>query len=803
MYSRHCTNIIPVHPQFNSCPESIKHSAALVTASTMTNHSHPPPTQSKDGLSSSLFLDQWQAIESNTHLPEQQRLDSLFLLASSLVANNTVDSNSNDSCDADLHKPRSPTPAISNGIIEATDALAAPLAPRAHKKQRQLIYQSRSSASCDCGCDSILTRMATPHSGCCLAATTTITTAAATRLKTFPCFPSFPPDILFQVFGLLDAHSLLKASRVCSHWHSLITLFEKTYWRNLCKRTWNISNNSLLAASWKELYMMHDNIHRCGDSSTTDSQERYLFSSFKDKFQISSDTMDSGSVRSKTLDSGSVRSKTSFSRPGSSQPTQKANLFAWPTNPQLTYTVAIGGNAICWVNAMAYSSDLNVAIIGSSPSDSASSVSRPSSVGAHASSSTSHLGEQASFTLMSQPYPFSASNLIDIVPPAAEPLTLGRPLTPFVASQRVLRGHLRPVSLVLANHDGNFVSFDDSSTIIVWRISDFAEHCRINPIVQLGVILSMNVHRRHIVGGGHTGKIVVWNMDTSDIVATFMVPQKYIGTISPTELLNVGIWDDLVVCGLYDGTFYVHSIATKQLVYCLSNADFPCSISSNLAHVARDLSAIPPNMESLAEAVPASAHVTDPQMSVYTGTGEPNDIQANSDLQAGLWSIESPDAARLSLPPPHAVLPPLETVQINPPSVAPLPLPLPLPLPPHHQHTSHVPMTLAMNGHILITNGRGHNEIAVWDMTTGHPLCVLSESIALARDGFSIPDFREIRFAELAHDGSCIFSSVAFEGNLAMLIWDFRSQRRSQRVFSKLVLDEAAQIEVWICMESC
>ncbi|KAH9246115.1 hypothetical protein BASA81_016364 [Batrachochytrium salamandrivorans] len=624
MYSRHCTNIIPVHPQFNSCPESIKHSAALVTASTMTNHSHPPPTQSKDGLSSSLFLDQWQAIESNTHLPEQQRLDSLFLLASSLVANNTVDSNSNDSCDADLHKPRSPTPAISNGIIEATDALAAPLAPRAHKKQRQLIYQSRSSAT----------------------ATTTITTAAATRLKTFPCFPSFPPDILFQVFGLLDAHSLLKASRVCSHWHSLITLFEKTYWRNLCKRTWNISNNSLLAASWKELYMMHDNIHRCGDSSTTDSQERYLFSSFKDKFQISSDTMDSGSVRSKTLDSGSVRSKTSFSRPGSSQPTQKANLFAWPTNPQLTYTVAIGGNAICWVNAMAYSSDLNVAIIGSSPSDSASSVSRPSSVGAHASSSTSHLGEQASFTLMSQPYPFSASNLIDIVPPAAEPLTLGRPLTPFVASQRVLRGHLRP----------------------------------------LGVILSMNVHRRHIVGGGHTGKIVVWNMDTSDIVATFMVPQKYIGTISPTELLNVGIWDDLVVCGLYDGTFYVHSIATKQLVYCLSNADFPCSISSNLAHVARDLSAIPPNMESLAEAVPASAHVTDPQMSVYTGTGEPNDIQANSDLQAGLWSIESPDAARLSLPPPHAVLPPLETVQINPPSVAPLPLPLPLPLPPHH-HT--------------------------------------------------------------------------------------------------------------------
>ncbi|KAH9246116.1 hypothetical protein BASA81_016365 [Batrachochytrium salamandrivorans] len=75
-----------------------------------------------------------------------------------------------------------------------------------------------------------------------------------------------------------------------------------------------------------------------------------------------------------------------------------------------------------------------------------------------------------------------------------------------------------------------------------------------------------------------------------------------------------------------------------------------------------------------------------------------------------------------------------------------------------------------MNGHILITNGRGHNEIAVWDMTTGHPLCVLSESIALARDGFSIPDFREIRFAELAHDGSCIFSSVAFEGNLAMLM---------------------------------
>ncbi|XJO77926.1 hypothetical protein BDV3_002441 [Batrachochytrium dendrobatidis] len=728
------------------------------------------------------FMDQWRLIEANPVLSEQQRQDSFFQLASSIV--HSTDLTTSD----DVHNY------TDSSIRQQSHLLStAALAPRAHKKLR-LRGQSRSNWELDshtavnCRCDP------TQHHSC---HAHPANAHMATKAIIVLGFPHFPTDILFQIFGLLDAHSLLLVSSICKEWHSIVCAFDMTYWRSLCKRTWGIITNSLMASSWKELYMMHDNIHKCGDGLNSN---RYLFASFKNKFQILPDTPNPETASSKNPKITQSQKHT---------PSQRSNLFAWPTNPQLTYTVAISGDVICWVNAMAYSTDLNVSIFGAHHTtiENSASFSTPQS---HTLAST-----------LPGAYPSSASTslvgAVDIVPPAAEPLTFGLPSTPFVKPQHVLRGHTRPVSLVLANHDGNFVSFDDSSAIFVWRISDFTEHSRINPIEQLGVIHSMNVHKRHIVGGGHSGKVVVWNMDTTDVIAIFSVPDQYIGTISPTELLNVSIWDDYVVCGLYDGTFYVHSIKSKKLVYTLSNTNVPRTLQNGLNSVVQDLAATaePIAAETIVPAPVSSIQTSEPHFSTYTGTGAPNGIETVADAlgEAGTIPVEShvgsgttltllhdATAALVTEPiaAPIQVMQPVHAVTHIPP--APVLIPPPLILP---QRTSHVPMTLAMNGHILITNGAHHNEIAVWDMTTGKPLYTLSESIALARDGYSIPDYREIRFAELSHCGSCMFSSVAFEGNLAMLVWDFRLKKTCKRVFSKLVLDEHAQIEVWICEESC
>eukprot|EP00842_Homolaphlyctis_polyrhiza_P005324 jgi/Hompol1/5793/HPOL_004711-RA len=115
------------------------------------------------------------------------------------------------------------------------------------------------------------------------------------------------------------------------------------------------------------------------------------------------------------------------------------------------------------------------------------------------------------------------------------------------------------------------------------------------------------------------------------------------------------------------------------------------------------------------------------------------------------------------------------------------------------------PSILALNGHVILTNGAKSDEIALWDSRTGAWIQTLSEIDSLAQHGFSVSSFRGIKFAEMAHNGSCVFASVSFEGSHSMIVWDFQARRLCQRSFQRIALEfpDTAEnsMEVWLCTD--
>ncbi|KAJ3034184.1 hypothetical protein HK097_004586 [Rhizophlyctis rosea] len=142
-------------------------------------------------------------------------------------------------------------------------------------------------------------------------------------------------------------------------------------------------------------------------------------------------------------------------------------------------------------------------------------------------------------------------------------------------------------------------------------------------------------------------------------------------------------------------------------------------------------------------------------------------------------------------------------------------------------------MTLALNGHILLTNGPDKHQLALWDLSKRPsasdrlpsplqppPLHILSESEAMRKMHFEVPGFRDLKFAELSRDGTCVFGSVRFERDLTLLCWDFRERERSgvgpggekgdgnkegmgkrTRKFERRSLDGLMQIDFWLCYD--
>ncbi|ORX85351.1 WD40 repeat-like protein [Anaeromyces robustus] len=105
------------------------------------------------------------------------------------------------------------------------------------------------------------------------------------------------------------------------------------------------------------------------------------------------------------------------------------------------------------------------------------------------------------------------------------------------------------------------------------------------------------------------------------------------------------------------------------------------------------------------------------------------------------------------------------------------------------------PFTLAINSHLLLTNGPERNMLSIWSLKTGELLYNLSEERALEKLDLHLPTSRmidlpsELSFAEFSTDYSFIFTTLQYEQESSLAVWDFRSDQYPQKTRYFDVLD--------------
>ncbi|KAJ3315850.1 hypothetical protein HDV04_000057 [Boothiomyces sp. JEL0838] len=227
--------------------------------------------------------------------------------------------------------------------------------------------------------------------------------------------------------------------------------------------------------------------------------------------------------------------------------------------------------------------------------------------------------------------------------------------------------------------------------------------------------------------------------DINTCNSIFMLQTKY----EDFKALNVGIWNDLLVYGMGNGKFVSYDLKTKTEGIVLDIADV--EVDSDPEQTPRQL-------------------IEDDELPEVT---EEEDVDDN-----------------------HL---PMDVPGITPEFLAQV----------QNVHVGFVPRTLALNGHILITNSKGGNKIVLWDINNGKFIADLSEHKSAAQYSLSIPPNQDLSLAELSRDGTLIYSTVQEEDFFSrLLVWDFKTGKREVGCF-KIYLECLAseyKIETWLAV---
>ncbi|KAJ3299132.1 hypothetical protein HDU76_006399, partial [Blyttiomyces sp. JEL0837] len=346
-----------------------------------------------------------------------------------------------------------------------------------------------------------------------------------------------------------------------------------------------------------------------------------------------------------------------------------------------------------------------------------------------------------------------------------------------------LQGHEHPIGLLLSNGKGILVSFDERSKIYVWDLSTKTLIRRLNNDNRHDYIHSMHVNGNRVVAGSKEGIITVWDLFSGDVVWEHRIPKRYWRRLSEQTLVNVAVWEEWVVYGLFDGSFFVYRLgeevkndedegAVGGVVGSAGlgevevvrrdqyrrrdegdgNRDrevvlMPSKVDAKLVHVfsivMRDSDGSGSGRESnngiqhgrvtiAAGAAPLNVRSGD-EDGMGTGTGDTtvsslsvSDDDDDDEVEGGNNNNANTTVGTMD------TITTTDTTTTTTTATATITT-----TDDDNDNDDdfssvmHLPMTLSFNGHVMLTNGPRCDQLSLWDLTTGRPMYTLSEEDSL------------------------------------------------------------------------
>jgi len=408
---------------------------------------------------------------------------------------------------------------------------------------------------------------------------------------------------------------------------------------------------------------------------------------------------------------------------------------------------------------------------------------------------------------------------------------------------RRLKGHDEEIGLVLSNHRHYIVSFDLNSEIIVWDIRNFSIKRRFNVRDSLGLIISMSVHKDRMVATNNKGLIMVWNINTGDLITSYKIPREFINPNEEENYTNVALWNDYIAFALQCSVYFIYDISKNKCINIMyhpqnqkaqelfhlirqrisssssylrrneNNDDDDEDIDSNASDINQILNMINHRQEFLEEEeidnyialnnhnhshIPHQSHPileAETQEMMMPNPNNSNDAYTDDNDEQNQDNDSDHEERIINLN---------QLLEENP--VADDEIIENEFMPPQIQY----PFTLAINSHVLLTNGSEKNTLSLWSLKTGELLYNLSESRALEKLDLHLPALRmvdlanEISFAEFSTDYSFIYTTIQYEEESSLAVWDFRSDQYPQksRFFDIIDLNiEEQHRQFWIGYE--
>ncbi|KAI8802777.1 hypothetical protein BJ742DRAFT_832002 [Cladochytrium replicatum] len=344
-----------------------------------------------------------------------------------------------------------------------------------------------------------------------------------------------PEDILTLLLSHLDALSLVRTGATCRYIYSAAAMCENGLWSRRCRIDWDLRSKEDVSASWRENYINHYNSHTGQIRAMSLCENAVL--DYKSDGETSKPKLwfERGVHYSSEIGQSRKEEDVGVTE------RERRYVMTWPAHPANAYIIAMDRELVVWVDTE------NECVIN------VSSVEESREVNAS----------------------------------AMEGLEDGTKLPGF-GKLAILKGHDVPIGLILSNGEGMVASFDEGSVIRIWNIEPLhrlrqddviptsaSMHVRaIDAQHELGFIFSMNVHKRRVIAGGRNGRVIVWNVDDGSQLVSLNIPEAYVPFMSLYNLLNVAIWEDVVVYGLFDGTYFVYDIAKGRMRFVLRTSDW-------------------------------------------------------------------------------------------------------------------------------------------------------------------------------------------------------------------------------------